>query len=48
MGYSTIPPLAYTSILKFTIDGRPSIEVKYLDLSQKKNIFTDAFILGHS
>ncbi|GAN04354.1 conserved hypothetical protein [Mucor ambiguus] len=26
MGYSTIPPLAYTSILKFTIDGRPSIE----------------------
>lgn len=27
MGYSSIPPLAYTSILKFTIDGRPSIEV---------------------
>ncbi|KAL9543433.1 hypothetical protein MBANPS3_008117 [Mucor bainieri] len=26
MGYSTIPPLAYTSILKFTVDGRPSIE----------------------
>ncbi|KAK4520103.1 uncharacterized protein ATC70_008233 [Mucor velutinosus] len=26
MGYSTISPLPYTSILKFTIDGRPSIE----------------------
>lgn len=38
MGYSTVPPLAYTSILKFTIDGRPSIEVKYLDLL-KKEIF---------
>ncbi|KAI8638862.1 regulator of G protein signaling domain-containing protein [Parasitella parasitica] len=26
MGYSAIPPFAYTSILKFTIDGRPSVE----------------------
>ncbi|CEP14103.1 hypothetical protein [Parasitella parasitica] len=26
MGYSTIPPCAYTSTLKFTIDGRPSVE----------------------
>ncbi|KAI8990943.1 regulator of G protein signaling domain-containing protein [Mycotypha africana] len=26
MGYSPIPPQAYTSVLKFTIDGRPSVK----------------------